>query len=332
MTRMLSSCPAIGEQRMTPKRQNRRPNERQRPSLMVTGASGNLGQWICRLAAKSYAVTGVHWRHPFAMEGVRSIRADLTDIPGLAPLLAAIEPAAVIHAAALSQPVQCEQHPKASRRMNVDVPEKMAALCAGRRIPFIFTSTDLVFDGLSAPYAEQDAVTPVCRYGRQKAEAEAAVLDVDAGALVCRLPLMIGVGGGASQNFSIQMLDHIRSRRPLRLLTDEFRTPVAYRDAAQGLLSLIGRVSGRLHLGGRQRVSRYDLGILMADQMGVAPTMIEPVTLQSLDWGVARSPDCSLISDKAFALGYDPAPLSEAIAGIVRQFNATINVTATRRG
>jgi dTDP-4-dehydrorhamnose reductase len=299
---------------------------------VVTGASGNLGQWICRLAVKSHAVTGVHWRHPFAMEGVRSIRADLTDIPGLAPLLAAIEPAAVIHAAALSQPVQCEQHPKASRRMNVDVPEKLAALCAGHRIPFIFTSTDLVFDGLSAPYTEQDAVTPVCRYGRQKAEAEAAVLDANAGSLVCRMPLMIGVGaGGASPNFSTQMLDHIRRGRPLRLLTDEFRTPVTYRDAAQGLLSLIGRASGRLHLGGRSRISRYDLGLLMAGRMGVSPTMIEPVTLQSLDWEVARSPDCSLISDKAFALGYDPAPLSEAIAWIVRQFNANTKVPTTRR-
>ncbi len=312
---------------MIPKRQN----ERQRPNLLVTGASGNLGHWICRLAAKSHAVTAVHWRHPFAMDGVRSIRADLTDLPGLDPLLAAIEPDAVIHAAALSQPVACEHHPEVSRRLNVEVPEKLAALCAGLRIPFVFTSTDLVFDGSSAPYAEQDAVTPVCVYGRQKAEAEAAVLDVDAGALVCRMPLMIGVGVGASPNFSTQMLDHIRRRRPLRLLTDEFRTPVTYRDAAQGLLALIGKVGGRLHLGGRSRISRYDLGILMAGQMGVSPAMIEPVTLDSLDWEVARSPDCSLISDKAFALGYDPAPLSEAIARIVQQFNADTKIPATRR-
>jgi dTDP-4-dehydrorhamnose reductase len=215
--------------------------------------------------------------------------------------------------------------------LNVQVPEKLAALCAGLGIPFVFTSTDLVFDGLSAPYAEQDAMTPVCVYGRQKAQAEAAVLNVYAGALVCRLPLMIGAGVGASPNFSTQMLDHIRRGRPLQLLTDEFRTPVTYRDAAQGLLSLIGRASGRLHLGGRSRISRYDLGRRMAGQMGVSPAMIEPVTLDSLDWEAARSPDCSLISDKAFALGYDPVPLSEAIAWIVRQFNADTKIPATRR-
>jgi dTDP-4-dehydrorhamnose reductase len=305
-------------------------NEPRRLNLLVTGASGNLGHWICRLAVQTHAVTGVHWQHLIPMDGVRSIRADLTDLPGLDRLFAAIKPDAVIHAAAVSQPVHCERHPKDSRKMNVDVPEKLAAMCADFQIPFIFTSTDLVFDGLSAPYAEQDAMTPVCVYGRQKAEAEAAVLNVYGGALVCRMPLMIGLGPRASNSFSAQMLFNIRRRRPLRLLTDEFRTPVTYRDAAEGLLSLIGKASGRLHLGGRLRVSRYALGLLMARQMGVSPTMIEPVTLKSLDLGVARSPDCSLISDKAFSLGYDPAPLSEAIQWLVRQ-DATIGATTRRR-
>ncbi len=306
-------------------------NLRQRPNLLVTGASGNLGAWICRLATKTWNVTGVHWQHTFSMDGVQSLQADLTGLPALEDLMAAVKPKAVIHAAAVSQPAFCEQRPNISRVVNVDVPRQLAALCADPQIPFIFTSTDLVFDGLNAPYAEQDTVTPVCVYGLQKAEAETAVLGVNGDALVCRLPLMIGVGAGGAGGFSAQMLFKILHGRPLRLFTDEFRTPVTYRDAAKGLLSLVGKASGRLHLGGRSRISRYDLGLLMAEQMGVAPTMIEPVTLESIHSGVARSPDCSLVSDRAYALGYDPAPLPKAIQWLIGQLGVDLEVSTTRR-
>jgi dTDP-4-dehydrorhamnose reductase len=298
---------------------------------LVTGASGNLGHWICRLAVKKWAVTGIHWQHPFSMDGVKSVRADLSDLSVLENLLVAVKPSAVIHTAAVSQMMQCEQHPKATRRINVAAAEKLSALCADLRIPFVFTSTDLVFDGLSAPYAEQDPMNPVCVYGCQKAEAEAAVLNANGNALVCRMPLMIGVGPRAASSFSIQMLFNIRQGRALQLFTDEFRTPVTYRDAARGLLTVIGKACGPLHMGGRFRVSRFDLGLRMAEQMGIAPTMIQPVTLRSLNLGVTRSPDCSLASDKAFALGYDPAPLSKAIQWVVKQFDAISTVSTTRR-
>ncbi|MEJ2156747.1 MAG: SDR family oxidoreductase [Desulfobacteraceae bacterium] len=304
---------------------------RQRPNLLVTGASGNLGCWVCRLAAKNWTVTGIHWQHAFSMDGVESVQADLTDLPALEDLMAAVKPKAVIHAAAVSQPAFCEQHPNISRLVNVDVPRQLATLCADLQIPFIFTSTDLVFDGSNAPYTEHDTVTPVCVYGLQKAEAETAVLSVNGNALVCRLPLMIGVGAGGAGGFSAQMLFKIQRRRPLRLFTDEFRTPVTYRDAAKGLLSLVGKARGCLHLGGRTRISRYDLGLLMAEQMGVAPTMIEPMTLESINTKVARSPDCSLVSDRAYALGYDPAPLPKAIQWVVGQLGAHLEVSTTRR-
>lgn len=323
----ISLTPHIGAQQMVLKGRK----ERQRPKLLVTGASGKLGRWICRLAVKSWAVTGTHWQHPFSMNGVVPVQTDLTDFSALDRQLAAVKPGVVIHAAAASQPTFCEQNPEITRMVNVDVPRQLAAWCAGLQIPFVFTSTDLVFDGSNAPYAERDAVTPVCVYGYQKAEAETAILDVNGDALVCRLPLMLGVGGDGAAGFSAQMLSSIRHGRPLKLFTDEFRTPVTFRDAAQGLLSMAGSVRGRLHLGGRSRVSRYDLGLLMAKQMGIAPTMIEPVRLESLDTGTPRSPDCSLLSDRAYALGYDPAPLPDAIQWVIGQFSAELEVATTRR-
>lgn len=298
---------------------------RRQPILWVTGASGMLGHWICAMALKRWQVFAFHWRHPLAVEGVKAVRADLTDDKALQGLFHAIEPQAVIHAAAVSQAGLCEDDPNATHPINVRVPARLADLCADQRIPLIFTSTDLVFNGRKAPYDEQSPVTPVSVYGRQKAQAEAAVLNGYPEALVARMPLMFGLGPRLSGNFSIEMLTAIRQGRPINLFTDELRTPVDYQSAAQGLLKALGRAKGLLHFGGTTAVSRYTLGILMAKQMGGATSMLRPVSIDSFSTGITRSPDCTLNSSRAYALGYAPLPLSEGVKRVVDQFNNVVS-------
>ena len=294
--------------------------EQKRPKLLITGASGFLGRLLCTLAAEKWVVTGINHRHPVDIPGVASVRADLTDAAQVKALVAAVHPQAMIHAAAVAKPAVCEQQPQSTEVLNVQVPEGLASLCAGLGIPFLFVSTDLVFDGQQAPYDESCPVHPVCVYGRQKVRAEAAVTARYADALVCRLPLMFGVAGHPGHNFTWQMLTTLHQGRPVKLFTDEFRTPVDNVSAARGLLSVLGRARGVLHLGGRTRISRYDFGTLLADRMGAASSLLEPVTIESMPTGVARSPDCSLDSRKAYGLGYDPTPLDAAVRVVVAQF------------
>jgi dTDP-4-dehydrorhamnose reductase len=231
-----------------------------------------------------------------------------------------VNPGAVIHAAAVAQPLACEQHPRSSAAVNVRASELLAGLCADRKIPFLFVSTDLIFDGRQAPYDESSPTHPVCVYGRQKVRAEEAVRARYADALVCRLPLMFGAVDHPHHNFTWQMLTAMHQGRPVKLFTDEFRTPVDFASAARGLLTVLGRARGVLHLGGRTRLSRYDFGIKLAAEMGVSPSVLEPLTIESMPTGVARSPDCSLDSRKAYGLGYDPTPLDQAIREVVAQY------------
>lgn len=293
-----------------------------KPAILITGASGLLGQALCRAARGQWSVTGIHYRHPLNMEGITSIQADLTDDARTAELFARLEPQAVVHAAAISQPAVCEMEPQSSAAVNVHLPKLLAGLCARRSIAFVFTSTDLVFDGRQAPYDERAQVKPLCVYSRQKARAERAVSQCYPDALVCRLPLMFGVTARPANNFTYQMLVALRRGQPVDLFTDEFRTPVDIDSAARGLLAVVGRARGVLHLGGRSRVSRYDLGMMLAEQLGAPPGLLRPVSVESYQLGIARSPDCTLDSGKAFRLGYDPMPLPQAVKRVVAQFKA----------
>ncbi len=289
----------------------------QKPKLLVTGASGFLGHALCAAARRHWSVAAVYRRQRPRLPGITPIQADLADPAALPELIDRLQPRAAIHAAAAAQVGACQADPLGTETINVTVPARLAELCAAREIDLVFTSTDLVFDGRCAPYDENSPPAPFCVYSDQKGRAEAAVLAHHPRALVARLPLLFGLAPNAQSNFGLRMLAAIRHNQPIELFVDEFRTPVDTASAARGVLAFVGKVHGPLHLGGRTRLSRYDLGCRMAGALGLAPTMLRPVSRAAVALPYGRAPDCSLDSRRAYGLGYDPTPLDAALRRMV---------------
>lgn len=277
--------------------------------LLITGASGLLGYALCQRAIETYTVYGVCNKRDIAVEGVTPVRVDLTDTVQLAACFKKARPQAVIHAAAFSQPNDCEQQPKKSENINVQATVAIARNCAQAQIPFVFTSSDLVFNGQAAPYSEDDPVSPVCVYGRHKVAAEKALRGICPEATICRMPLMIGFAPGTGSGFLGHMVQTLRSGETLTLFTDEFRTPVDTNSAAAGLLMALRRPGERLHLGGRRRMSRYTLGCLVADILKADHALLKAACIKDLPMAAPRAPDVSLSSTRAFSLGYAPEDL-----------------------
>lgn len=287
--------------------------------LLVTGSSGFLGWNVCREAKGRWQVCGTAFTNPAEKTGARIIRVDLTDFKAVRKIFKEIAPDGVIHTAAESSPNYCQQHPDESKKINVDAAINIAGLCADRDIPFVFTSTDLVFDGLKPMYKEEDEVCPVNLYGEQKVMAEEGIIKRYPSAAVCRMPLMFGGPPTAASGFFLTMVKALREGDELTLFTDEFRTPVNGRTAAQGLLLAVEKVEGLLHLGGRERVSRFNFGLLMMDVLNVSEARLVRCRQKDLDMSAPRPPDLSLDSSKAFALGYDPEPLREQLKECLKE-------------
>lgn len=294
--------------------------------LLLTGASGFLGQTFCRELAAEHEITGLwHSREP-RLSGVRLLRMDLTDELALAGLLERERFDAVLHAAALADPNACQREPELSLRINVQATARLADLCARHALSLAFTSTDLVFDGTAGPYAEDAPTSPVSTYGEHKARAEAEVLERHPGAVVCRMPLMYGRPVPGARCFLDGMLDMVARGETLRLFSDEYRSPADAADAVRGLvLALSSGATGVLHLGGPERLSRLDFGRIFAHELahtlaksnGWPEARLQAVRQAEVPMAAARPPDVSLLCGRAFRLGYAPAPVREGLRRVL---------------
>lgn len=285
--------------------------------LLVTGASGFLGWNLCQVAATDWKVYGTYFSKSIAIPGTTMLAIDLTDFEALKRLFQDVQPDAVIHLAAQSSPNVCEAQPEASYRLNVTAAAQFAALCAESDLPYTFASSEMVFDGLNAPYQEDDRVSPINRYGEQKALAEVEVLDRYPNAVACRMPLMFGAVPPTASSFIQPFIRALRTGQELKLFIDEFRTPVSGTTAAKGLLLALQTAHGRLHLGGRERVSRYEFGCLLAAILSLPTERMIACRQQDVPMAAKRPPDLSLDSAKAFGLGYAPRSLYVELEALV---------------
>uniref|UniRef100_A0A832H2H6 dTDP-4-dehydrorhamnose reductase n=1 Tax=Oscillatoriales cyanobacterium SpSt-402 TaxID=2282168 RepID=A0A832H2H6_9CYAN len=284
--------------------------------LLVTGASGFLGWNLCQIAATTWNVYGTYCSRACEIPGTTLIKLDLTDFHQVKTVINQFQPDAIIHLAAHSSPNLCETQPEETAKLNVTASSNLAGLCADREIPCVFTSTDLVFDGQHAPYRETDPVSPVNRYGEQKVLAELGMLERYPKTAICRMPLMFGVASTHASSFIQPFIQTLRDGKELRLFTDEVRTPVSGTTAAKGLFLALEQVQGRIHLGGRERISRYEFGCLMAEALELPTIGLKACRQQDVQMAAPRPPDVSLDSSKAIALGYNPPSLREELLSL----------------
>lgn len=274
--------------------------------LLITGASGFLGWHICQLAKAEWQVYSTYSTNLIEIPGVKTLKVDLTDFTALKALFQEIQPAAVIHTAAKSQPNYCQLHSQETYKINVTASGNIAGICADNSLPLAFTSSELVFDGLNSPYKETDPVCPINIYGEQKVEAECIIAEKYPIAAICRMPLMFGQKTPTAQSFIQPFIQVLTARKELTLFVDEFRTPASAMVAAQGLLLALEKVNGYIHLGGIERISRYEFGKLLVEVFNLPAEGIKPCYQRDVKMAAPKPADVSLNSSKAFALGYQP--------------------------
>jgi dTDP-4-dehydrorhamnose reductase len=248
----------------------------------ITGVSGLIGNYlICAAPAK--------WK----ARGLARSEVDLLDFANVRELFEREKPAAVIHCAAISRNPVCDDDPSMAVRVNTDATVNLCKLA--EKIPFLFLSTDLVFDGKKGNYVETDAPNPLSVYAETKARAEEVVLKNHLHTVV-RTSLNAGHSLEANRSFNEEMRAAFRAGRIVNLFEDEFRCPIPAEVTARAIWEILGQ-GGIFHLCGSERLSRYEIGELVAANRADLKPQIRRGTLRDYK-GSPRSPDTSMDCSK----------------------------------
>ena len=263
------------------------------PAVWITGAAGLIGHHLIQAAP------------PLPILPLTRAGLDLTDFRAVASRFRMDTPRAIIHCAGMTKTRECEARPDLARQINVEATRHLAGLATD--VPFFFLSTDLVFDGLKGNYREDDAVNPLNVYAETKVAAEAIVL-ANPKHSVIRISLNFGFSPSGDRSFNEEMLGRWRRGESVKLFVDEFRGPIAAEVTARVIWELLEKNRpGLYHLGGAEKMSRFDIGRCIASRHPQFSHLIEEARLEDYR-GARRPPDTSLNCGKIQSLLSFPLP------------------------
>jgi dTDP-4-dehydrorhamnose reductase len=290
--------------------------------LLVTGANGLLGQ---KLVALLHQQAGVELtatsRGPSRLAeffpGVVYKTLDVSNATEVEQVFREVQPTHVIHTAAMTQVDDCELNQEACWLHNVTATENLARACAAHGVHLTHLSTDFIFDGTHGPLAEDATPNPISHYGHSKLAAEQAVQNTpNLRWAIARTVLVYGVlHGGGRSNIVLWVRDSLRAGKPIKVVSDQWRTPTLAEDLAQGCW-LIARQGARgiYHISGRELLTPYEIALRVAEHFDLDKSLITKVDASTFTQPGKRPPRTGFIIDKAEnELGYQPHSFSEGI-------------------
>jgi dTDP-4-dehydrorhamnose reductase len=229
------------------------------PRVLLIGAGGLVGRHL-RDALSGLPVTATYRTDPLP----GGIALDITDHDAVRRTIRETRPDAIVLAAADAYVERCEREPAATRLVNVDAPQVIAAEAKAQGAHLVIFSSEYVFDGTAGRYAEQDERLPINEYGRQKVELEDLALATGRG-LVCRTSGVFGADP-RRRNFVLQLVDRLRAGQPFEVPSDQLITPTYAPALAVAVAALVRRgETGIVHVAGPRIIGRLEFARLIAE-------------------------------------------------------------------
>ena len=148
----------------------------------------------------------------------------------------------------------------------------------------LFASTDCVY-GENTPekpaFTEDDPLDPVNLYGRQKAGAETLVRAM--GYTAVRFGYMLGESKNEKPHFYDRLCASLRRGEPIEMIDGMRRSTLSYAQAAEALARLgelpAGSLPGAVNAGGDEGLTKYEMGLRVAQRVGADPALVRPITM-----------------------------------------------------
>lgn len=287
--------------------------------VLVTGANGMLADALCPLLRENGFITyltdinGVDEKEIFKMD-IRN-KEEAIRIAGQ------FKPDIIMHLAAETDVDKCELNPKHAYESNTKGTENMVVVAETMDVPMVYISTGAVFDGeKSELYIETDSPNPISIYGKSKFEGERIITSRLNKYYIFRAGWMIG-GYGKDKKFVAKIVDLVKIKKEIPVVTDKFGSPTFTKDFSKGILSVIstGRY-GCYHMVNEGRCSRFDIAKKIVKYMDREDVVIKPVTSEAFPLPAPRGRSEMLANHRLTLMGMNHMrPWQEALEEYIEE-------------
>ena len=263
-------------------------------NILVTGANGQLGNEMRRIAAQSqdtYVFTDI-----VEQEGVATTLLDITDLEAVRRLVAEQHVQAIVNCAAYTNVDAAESNEALAERLNADAPENLAKAMKEVDGWLVQISTDYVFgrEPYNRPCREDQTGTPTGVYGLTKLHGEQKILATGCRHIIIRTAWLYSEFG---KNFCKTMLQLTATRPSLKVVFDQCGTPTYAWDLALAIQHILARCAsaenpeayqGIYHFSNEGVCSWYDFTKMIAEYSGRTACDIQPCHSNEFPSPVAR--------------------------------------------
>lgn len=267
---------------------------------------------------------GLGWRvtvqcrtHDAPDAAVDAVSCDLLARGSADRLLTDLRPDLVINCVAITNVDQCEADPACAQRLNADLCGEVADAARRLGIKPVMISTDQLWRAAQPFIPETLPVDPLGVYGRTKAAGEVAAAG-NPDSLVLRTNFF-GPGLDWRKSLSDLVLEKLRAGQRWSGFADVFYTPIAIRPLIDLILAAVERgLTGTYHLCGRDRISKYEFSLRLAQAAGLDASLIARASLADAKLAAPRPFEMSLDGRKIeSALGLSLPGLDQSIASVL---------------
>lgn len=269
--------------------------EKNKKTIIVTGAKGLLGSDLVRCLKKRFKVI------PLTREN-----CDITDEKRVFDVFRHYNPWLIIHTAGYTDVDGCQKHPQEAFRVNALGTAVLAKAAKFTGAFLIYISTDYVFSGKKTiPYRENDRALPLSVYGKSKLEGERYVKRLLKKYIIIRTSWLFGRG---KVNFVDNVLSWAKSQKRLRIVADKYASPTYSIDLSKAILKLIGlingnkggnRFSGIYHITNSGYCSWLAYAQCILKTAKLNKVVIEPVAMSEMNF-LAQRPVFSVLDNSKF--------------------------------
>lgn len=308
--------------------------------LLLTGASGMIGSRFISLLLNKYQII------PLSTSG----GIDLTDQEKVLNYIREKEPDVIVHLGAKANVDECEKDKEgdleaigrsvdkdmdiesycnnesknwigniSSFGTNVIGTYNIASAASEKDIPLIYISTDFVFDGTKEEYSEDDEPNPIDWYGLTKYLGEKVSRAIYPKSVIARIAYPFGISPSPKKDFVRKMIDFLKEKGALTLISDQIVTPTYIDDVVNGVDFIISEKiqSEILHLVGDSSLSPYEIGVKLSERLSIQAQLSKVSGHDFFKDRAQRPFILKMKNDKLDKLGYQTLTFDEGLDKLI---------------